>query len=165
MNIFNEFKCYSNSDWSKIGFLDGLKVGKFDLSECQSILCHNYRWIVDYVNSLSSYDYDRAYLYLPIFRRVYGKMLDMLNDFNYQSEDKNLSLLEYSKVFCDPKFIIDYIDLHFDNLNVAIGNLDFVDSQLESCALISNSISVRNLDLFKNNFNIILREHKINLIV
>lgn len=155
------FDIKTNQEWEQIGFIDGLVVKNFDKQEAINILCDNYRYISEYVRNTPDIDYESSFLYLPIFRRIYQSMIERLASHKRRDE---IPLLFYTEYLCDWRYIIEQVDNNFHQINKSLYNL-YVDSQAETCLLISQSICNRNNDLICNNFDLIVRDIKISKIV
>ena len=87
----------------------------------------------------------------------------MLERLSSHTQRDEVSLRSYTRILCDWKSIVDSVDDNFYNIYTPLSSL-FIGAQAETCSLISQSISNKIIDVIRNNFQVIIREHKIDLI-
>lgn len=144
--------------WLNIGFIDGIAYKPFDKEEVVSILCDAYRGISDYVNSNKDIDREKAFLYLPIYRRIFQSTIGFIRD-------GVVPLKSYIDYLCDWKDIISFVDHTFDKVYSGLSILPDMDTQAETCYIISQSFCNRNGDLIRNHKEMIIRGARIESII
>jgi len=144
--------------WVNVGFTDGLTHKIFSIEEVVSIICDKFRSISDYVNSNKDIDREKAFLYLPIYRRVFQSTIESI-------KDSFVPLKFCIDYLCDWKDIVSFVDYTFDKVYSGLSILPDIDTQAETCYIISNSLSNRNGNLIRNHKEMIIRGARIESII